>query len=127
MMVQEWTQSLRFDPEEHVGNRQGDEVVELEQKIARGALGGGGEPGDLCKKSLLPNKSMGSQGGELEKLAEGDEEYMDSQASHWDLESCNGGPHPSVESFEADHRRSQKCGWGSSLRRWFSRHRGNSG
>ena len=59
--------------------------MELEQKIARGALGGGGEPGDLCKKSLLPNKSMGSQGGELEKLAGGDEEYMDSPSSRREM------------------------------------------
>ena len=57
-------------------------VVELEQKIARGAPGGGGEVGDGCIKSLFPSKSMVlRQGGGLEKLAGGSgEEYTDSQA-----------------------------------------------
>ena len=57
-------------------------VVELEQKIARGAPGGGGEVGDECIKSFFPSKSMvPKQGGGLEKLAGGGgEEYTDSQA-----------------------------------------------
>ena len=51
-------------------------VVELEQKIARSAAGGGDEAGDWCKKSLFFQHEHGSrdvrrQGGGLEKLAEG--------------------------------------------------------
>ena len=70
-------------------------VVELEQKMARGAAGGGVEAGDQCKKSFLPNNGMPPG---LKKLAGGrgvhgkpsPRPHPRRQPHARELESCKG-------------------------------------